>query len=485
MSSKIRKYILKTLKSVKDYTKSNEYEGDDNIVPKSYYYKLKQYGTKVPAASIIIESYAQALQYDNIYKHVLNNLCTILLLAHNHIDVNDFDNIGTIISNIYVDVLFALVFCSSKNSFGVSSQMAQPNILETYTEIVLNNFIDTYDQSYDFPLTKKLCPNTCPILKTIQILNQDNNYNVEKMHVMNELNHQLMQYGGKNQFGNLSSSTSTSSWRVPTLVGGAKDNEILLNKVNKNPLEYSIDIGKSILKQIYSGIITDSNIDAIDFNKFKKGNDYSLVDKDGKIKQEILEELKKVDKKQWKVSLKIGNKDVDKLDKYINNIKTVINEYPSSKEDFLKLGIKLPVVKKFIPKPPQKVPDSNFELKSDVPETPKKKKIINPDDVPAGFGTDPRSQILATEYKERKEEIDTYLEPIQAAIQAAIKLAKENSDNSALQIADNIEIKYKEYEKNIRQGLGEFLLALRFTDRMIRSAVVPEIDKQAAKKKKK
>jgi hypothetical protein len=163
MLSKINKYTLKTLQSIKNFINN---DGADNIVPDDYLLKLNQYNAKIPAASVIIEAYVQSIQSNFLNQSMLNNLLSILLLAHKNIDLDQLDNIGTIVANIYVDVLLTLIIESSKNDD------VDVDSLKLFTEVVVKNFINRYDESYDFPLAMKICPVYCPILATVKLLNR-------------------------------------------------------------------------------------------------------------------------------------------------------------------------------------------------------------------------------------------------------------------------------------------------------------------------
>ena len=163
MLSKINKYTLKTLQSIKNFINN---DNADTIVPDEYLLKLDQYNAKIPAASVIIEAYVQTIQSNFLNQSMLNNLLSILLLAYNNIDLDQLDNIGTIVANIYVDVLLTLIIESSKNDD------VDVDSLKLFTEVVIKNFINRYDKSYDFPLAMKICPVYCPILATVKLLNR-------------------------------------------------------------------------------------------------------------------------------------------------------------------------------------------------------------------------------------------------------------------------------------------------------------------------
>jgi len=134
MLSKINKYTLKTLQSLKNFINGDS----ENIIPDDYLLKLNQYNAKIPAASVIIEAYVQTIQSNSLNQSMLNNLLSILLLAHKNIDLDQLDNIGTIVANIYVDVLLTLIIESSKNDD------VDVDSLKLFTEVVVKNFINIF-----------------------------------------------------------------------------------------------------------------------------------------------------------------------------------------------------------------------------------------------------------------------------------------------------------------------------------------------------
>jgi len=166
MSSKLNKYISKSLESIRSFISSPSTDSD-NIVPLKYLQKLDQYNIKLSADSIIIESYEVALK-SKISPSLLNNLLTIFLLSYDSINVKG--RLGRFVSSIYVDLLITLIISSCKN------ENVDENSLKLYADVVNSKFIKHMNKSYNFPLATKICPIHCPILTVVKLLNRKNKH---------------------------------------------------------------------------------------------------------------------------------------------------------------------------------------------------------------------------------------------------------------------------------------------------------------------
>ena len=158
---KKNKYILKSFESFRNFIDS---DGNNDLIPMDYITKLVQYNVKLPANSIIIESYEVVISSDLITPNMLNNLLTILLLTYDNVKTNN------LIANIYIDVLMTLLISSCKND------NIDINSLKLFTNIVISKFIDRLKISYAFPLVHKICPIDCPFIAIVKLLNRKNKH---------------------------------------------------------------------------------------------------------------------------------------------------------------------------------------------------------------------------------------------------------------------------------------------------------------------
>jgi hypothetical protein len=176
MSSKKDKYILKSIDSIKSYVINQN--STNHIIPDIYLEKLEQYGGKMSTNEIVLEVYVSVLNIDNVTNTNLNRLLSILLLCTN--DLSKEPNLRTLLSNIYVDVLLTLIITSCNNNI-------DSNLLNQFTKVILDNFIDYFDPKYSFPLTQKMSYVSDSLLAIIKLLNRNNKSDLYVNYLKNRL----------------------------------------------------------------------------------------------------------------------------------------------------------------------------------------------------------------------------------------------------------------------------------------------------------
>ena len=159
MQDKQKKYILKSLESIKSYV----IDGGSEIILPNYLNKLDQYKAKVSTNAIVLEIYVSLVNSEKLCPKMLNNTLNVLLMCYDNFEMNG--KLGTLISNIYMDVLLTMIMISCTKHVDI-------NTLKLFTDAVTNNFVDKFDPMYNFPLTLKFSPINYPLLAIVKLLNR-------------------------------------------------------------------------------------------------------------------------------------------------------------------------------------------------------------------------------------------------------------------------------------------------------------------------
>ena len=131
-------------------------------------YIINEYKIIKSSILILINLYNELLKKPIIKIEIIYDLLDFLLIVRN----NQYTNkkINKIFATIYMDLLLSLILISAKNNdFGLE-------LLNQYTNIAINSYINLFDRLYDFPLANELCPINYPILAVIKILNHQNKH---------------------------------------------------------------------------------------------------------------------------------------------------------------------------------------------------------------------------------------------------------------------------------------------------------------------
>jgi hypothetical protein len=166
MTSKLDKYIGKSILHIKSYVIGLS----DIIIPDIYLDKIEQYGGKLSVNDIILELYSLLINSENkqIRSNVLNRVIDVLLLCGEYIP--DESSLKTLIGNIYMDVLFTIILV------GCNKKISQEK-LQKLTDLITNNYLESVDTEYNFPLSQKLSLFSNPLLVIVKLLNKKNKSN--------------------------------------------------------------------------------------------------------------------------------------------------------------------------------------------------------------------------------------------------------------------------------------------------------------------